>query len=75
MRSRNTGQIKSVAYSTKKSEIRDGLEIYCVAYKKKKSVAVFFPKSMKKYILVYHFISFEKFMSCTMILTRKVKLS
>ena len=38
MRFRNTGQIKSVAYSTKKSEIRDGFEIYCVAYKKKECV-------------------------------------
>ena len=35
MRFRNTGQIKSVAYSTKNLKIRDGLEIYCVAYKKR----------------------------------------
>ena len=40
MRFRNTGQIKSVAYSTKKSEIRDGLEIYCVAYKKKRVYSI-----------------------------------
>ena len=38
MRFRNTGQIKSVACSTKNLKIRDGLEIYCVAYKKKSVV-------------------------------------
>ena len=39
MRFRNTGQIKSVAYSTKNPKLRDGLEIYCVAYEKKGCIA------------------------------------